>query len=392
MDRDRTLERARELAPRLRERAADCEALRRIPDESMKELREAGLLRALQPRRFGGSELDPWTFYEVVMEVSKACASTGWVLGVLGVHNWQLGLFPEAAQRDVWGDDPGVVISSSYAPTGKVARVDGGFRLSGRWSFSSGCDHCDWVFLGGVAPSEGPLPDMRTYLLPRGDYAIDDNWRVAGLCGTGSKDIVVEGAFVPEHRTHRFVDGFSLSSPGQAVNAGPLYRLPFGSVFSCAIAVPAIGAARGALELFRTQTRQRLSGLDGSKVVDDPAVQSRIADAAFEVDAARGALERDWRELAALADAGAGIPLAPRERTRADAARAVARAVHAVDRLFEASGGRAIFLDNPIQRVFRDVHAMRAHAFNNPDKAARLFGRFDLEPDAGQREPGDLLI
>src|SRR5262249_20457371 len=163
-------------------------------------------------------------------------------------------------------------------------------------------------------------------------------------------------------------------------------------VFSCAIAVPAVGAARGALELFRAQTRERLSGLDGSKVADNPAVQSCIADAAFEVDAARGALERDWRELTALAGGGAGIPLAPRVRTRADAARAVARAIHGVDRLFEASGGRAIFLDNPIQRVFRDVHAMRAHAFNNPDKAARQFGRFDLAPDAWPREPGDLLV
>ena len=392
MERNRYLERARELAPRLRERAPACEALRRLPDETMKELRESGLLRALQPRRFGGFELDPWTFYEAVMELAAACASTGWVLGVLGVHNWQLGLFPEAAQREVWGDDSSVQISSSYAPTGKVERVEGGFRLSGRWSFSSGCDHCDWVFLGGMAPAEGPIPDMRTFLLPRRDYAIDDTWRVAGLCGTGSKDIVVEDAFVPEHRTHRFLDGYTLQSPGQAVNSGPLYRLSFGCVFGCAIAVPAIGAARGALDLFRAQARDRVSGLDGSKSTDDPAVHARIADAAAEVDAAQSALERDWRELCARAEAGAGIPLAPRVRCRADAARSVARAVGAVDRLFEASGGRAIFLDNPIQRVFRDVHAMRAHAFNNPDKAARLFGRFDLAPDAGPREPGDLLI
>jgi 3-hydroxy-9,10-secoandrosta-1,3,5(10)-triene-9,17-dione monooxygenase len=392
VDRDRYLERARELVPRLRERAADCEALRRIPDESMKELREAGLLRALQPRRSGGYELDPWTFYESVMEIASACASTGWVLGVLGVHNWQLGLFPEAAQREVWGDDPGVAISSSYAPTGKVLRVEAGFRVSGRWSFSSGCDHCDWVFLGGVAPGEGTLPDVRTFLLPRRDYAIDDTWRVAGLAGTGSKDIAVEGAFVPEHRTHRMLDGYTCQSPGQAVNPGALYRLSFGAVFSSAIAVPAIGAARGALDLFRAQTRERLSGLDGARVADDPAVQAGIADAASELDAARGALERDWRELLALAEAGAGIPLAPRVRCRADGSRAVARAIHAVDRLFEASGGRAIFLDNPIQRVFRDVHAMRAHAFNNLDKAARLFGRFELAQGAWPREPGDLLV
>jgi len=391
LDPDRTLERARELAPRLRERAAACEALRRIPDETMKELRESGLLRALQPRRFGGHELDPWTFYEAVMEVAKACASTGWVLGVLGVHNWQLGLFPEAAQRDVWGDDPGVAISSSYAPTGKVERVEGGFRLSGRWSFSSGCDHCDWVFLGGVAPGEG-VPDMRTYLLPRRDYAIDDNWRVAGLCGTGSKDIVVEGAFVPEHRTHRFVDGFSLSSPGQSVNRGPLYRLPFGCVFGCAIAVPAIGAAEGALAHFTAATRKRVSAIPAGRPAEDAFVQARVADAASSTDGARAALHRDWQELLAYAEAGAGIPLPPRVRCRLDATQAVARGVHAVDRLFEASGGHAIFLDNPIQRIFRDVHAMRAHAINNPDKGARLFGRMQLAPDSPPTEIGDLFL
>jgi 3-hydroxy-9,10-secoandrosta-1,3,5(10)-triene-9,17-dione monooxygenase len=358
----------------------------------MKELREAGLLRALQPRRFGGFELDAWTFYQAVIEIAAACASTGWVLGVVGVHNWQLGLFAEQAQRDVWGDDSSVQISSSYAPTGQVEPVAGGFRLSGRWSFSSGCDHCDWVFLGGMVPAEGPIPDMRTFLLPRGDYAIDDTWHVAGLCGTGSKDIVVEGAFVPEHRTHRFLDGYTLSSPGQAVNPGPLYRLSFGAVFASAIAVPAIGAARGALDLFLAQTRSRVSSLGGAKSAEDPAVQARIADAAAEIDAAQAALERDWSELQAHAERGDGIPLRPRVRCRADAARAVARSIGAVDRLFEASGGRAIFLGNPMQRVFRDVHAMRAHAFNNPDVTARLLGRFELAPDAPPREPGDLLV
>ena len=311
---------------------------------------------------------------------------------MVGVHNWQLALFPEQAQRDVWGADSSVQVSSSYAPTGKVERVPGGFRVSGRWSFSSGCDHCEWVFLGGVAPGEGPLPDMRTYLLPRSDYRIDDNWRVAGLCGTGSKDIVVEGAFVPEHRTHRFVDGFMLKSPGQAVNDSPLYRLPFGCVFSSAIAVPAIGAAAGALQLFASSTRTRTSAVAGGKAAEDPFCHARLADAASQIDAAREALRRDWRELGALAEAGQGIPLGPRVRTRFDAGNAVARGVHAVDRLFEASGGRAIFLDNPIQRVFRDVHAMRAHAINNPDRAARLFGRFELSPDAKPTDAADLFV
>jgi 3-hydroxy-9,10-secoandrosta-1,3,5(10)-triene-9,17-dione monooxygenase len=392
MDREQYLGRVRALVPALRERALACEALRRLPDETLEDFQANGLLRALQPKSFGGFELDPWTFYQGVMEVSSACASSGWVLGVVGVHDWQLGLFAEQAQRDVWGEDTSVQISSSYAPTGKAERVAGGFRLSGRWSFSSGCDLCDWVFLGAVAPGDEPVPDVRTFLLPRRDYVIDDNWRVSGLCGTGSKDIVVGDAFVPEYRTHRMVDGFRCKSPGQSLNGGPLYRLSFGCMFSNAIAVPAIGAARGALELFRTQTRSRVSPLDRSKIAEDPAVQSRVADAAAEIDAAYAALERDWRELWAYAEAGAGIPLPPRVRCRADSSRAVARCVRAVDRLFEAAGGRAIFLDNPLQRVFRDVHAMRAHAFLNPDKGARLFGRFDLAPESPPSDPADLLI
>jgi 3-hydroxy-9,10-secoandrosta-1,3,5(10)-triene-9,17-dione monooxygenase len=387
MNREQYLERVRSLVPTLRERAPACEALRRLPDETIKDYQSLGLLRALQPKSFGGFELDPWTFYEGVMEVASACASSGWVLGVVGVHNWQLGLFPEQAQRDVWGEDTSVQISSSYAPTGKVERVDGGFRLSGRWSFSSGCDLCEWVFLGGVAPGDGRSPTCaRSWCAAR--CAIDDNWHVAG-CAARQQGHRARGRFVPEHRTHRMVDGFC-AEPGASAEPRPLYRLSFGCTFSNAIAVPAIGARACARRSRRT--RSRVSAIDRSKVADDPAVQARVADAAAEIDAAYGALQRDWRELWAFAEAGNGIPIAPRVRCRADASRAVARCVQAVDRMFEAGGGRAIFLDNPLQRAFRDVHARRAHAFLNPDKAARLFGRHDLAPDSPPTDPGDLLI
>ena len=276
-----------------------------------------------------------------------------------------------------------MLISSSYAPTGRVERTDGGFRLSGRWSFSSGCDLCSWVFLGGLVPdSDAPAPDMRTFLVPRSDYEIDDVWHVAGLCGTGSKDIVIEDAFVPEHRTLGFREAFELRSPGLAVHSAPLYRIPFGSIFSYAIAAPAIGAAQGALELFREQSRSRYSKLDLSKVSEDPFAQLRLAEAAAEVDDARDRLRSNFDALMGLVRADQPIPLERRTRCRWDAANAVATGVHAVDRLFAASGGRAIFLDNPIQRAFRDVHAMRAHAINNPEKAAQVFGRseFGLPP------------
>src|SRR5947199_5695550 len=246
------LGRVRALLPAIRERASRAEQLRRLPDETFADFQEAGVLRAMQPKRYGGFEIDPGIFYQAVGEVAAVCGSTGWIFAVMGAHNWHLALFPPQAQEDVWGEDDSIQLSTSLAPTGSVERVDGGFRLSGRWSFSSGCDFCQWVVLGGLAPpvEPGGPPDARTFLLPHSDYVIDDNWHVMGLCGTGSKDIVVEKAFVPEYRTLSYLDTFHLRHPGAAVNDGPLFRLPFGVVFPYALVAPAIGVALGALQHF----------------------------------------------------------------------------------------------------------------------------------------------
>jgi len=378
------LDRVRALLPTLRERALDAERLRRLPDETFKDFQQAGLFRCLQPRRFDGYELDPGTFYQAIMDVGAVCGSSAWILGIVGVHNWHLALFPPRAQEDVWGEDTSIQLSTSLAPTGTVERVDGGFRLRGRWSFSSGCDFCQWAVLGGMVPpvNAGEPPDARTFLVPRQDYAIEDNWYVMGLCGTGSKDLVVEDAFVPEYRTHSYRDAFYLMNPGAVVNDAPLYRLPFGLVFPAGLASPAIGVARGALETFREQATTRVSARDRARVAEDPFIQFRLAEAAAEVDAARERLLGNFAEMMRLVCAGKEIPLTQRARYRWDAAKATDWSVRAVDRLFEASGGGGIFLNNPIQRAWRDVHAMRAHAGNNPERAAAVFGRseFGLPP------------
>lgn len=381
---DEYLERVRALVPVLRERAVHAEQLRRLPDETFEDFQEAGLFRCLQPKRYGGYELDPPTFYQAVMDVGAVCGSSAWILGVIGVHNWHLALFPPGAQEDVWGEDTSIQLSTSFAPTGAVERVDGGFRLRGRWSFSSGCDFCHWAVLAGIATpvTPGEPPDMRTFLVPRRDYTIDDNWHVMGLCGTGSKDIVVADAFVPEYRTHSFRDAFHLTNPGLVVNDGPLYRLPFGIVFPNCLAAPAIGVALGALATFREQAKTRVSARDQSRVAEDPFIQFRLAEAAAEVSAARDRLLANFAAMMRLVRAGEEIPLTERARYRWDAAKATDWSMRAVDRLLEASGGRGIFLGNPIQRAWRDVHAMRAHAGNNPEKAAAIFGRseFGLPP------------
>ena len=377
------LDRVRALLPRLRERAPQAERLRRLPDETFADFQQAGLFRALQPKRYGGYELDPSVFYQAVVEVGTVCGSSGWVLGVIGVHNWHLAIFPPQAQEDVWGEDTSVQLSTSLAPTGTVEQVAGGYRLNGRWSFSSGCDFCQWAVLGGMAPVEsGQPPEDRVFLVPRRDYVIDDNWHVMGLCATGSKDIVVDDAFVPEYRTHSYLDAFHLRHPGNTVNDAPLYRLPFGLIFPYGITAPAIGAAMGALEAFREQSCKRVNLRDQSRVVEDPFIQHRLAEAAAEIGAARDRMLGNFAEMMRLARAGEEILLSDRARYRWDSGKAIDWSVKAVDRLFEASGGRGIFLDNPIQRAWRDVHAMRAHAGNNPERAAFVFGRseFGLPP------------
>lgn len=374
------LERVRALLPAIRKRAPEAERLRRLPDETFKDFQETGLFRCLQARRYEGYELHPTTFFRTILDLSAVCGSTGWIFGVLGVHNWQLSLFPLRAQEDVWGEDTSIQISSSYAPTGNIEPVAGGFRVSGRWAFSSGCDHCQWVFLGGIVPrgrDDAPT-DMRTFLLPRRDYDIDDNWYVAGLSGSGSKTIVVADAFVPEHRTHAFTDARDGTSPGLTHNPAPLYRIPFACLFSHAVSAPAIGVAHGALNTFREQAAERITKLDNRKVAEDPFTHYRLADAATIIEAVRTRLLRSFDELMADVQAGRDMALARRARYRWEAASAVHASVQAVDRLFEASGGRAIFLDNPLQRAFRDVHAMRAHGANNPERAASVLGQFEF--------------
>jgi 3-hydroxy-9,10-secoandrosta-1,3,5(10)-triene-9,17-dione monooxygenase len=378
------LQRVRALLPALRERAAHAEQLRRLPDETVADFQEAGLFRCLQPKRYGGFELDPGILYQAIIEIGAVCGSSAWVLGVIGIHNWHLGLFAPEAQDDVWGKDTSIQLSTSLAPTGTVERADRGFRLRGRWSFSSGCDFCHWAVLGGIVPplEKDAPPDARTFLVPRSDYVIDDTWYTVGLCGTGSKDLVVDNAFVPEYRTHSYRDAFYLTNPGAVVNDAPLYRLPFGLVFPACIGSPAIGVALGALAAFRAQTTTRISPRDKSRVAEDPFAQFALAEAAAEVTAARDSLLANFAEAMRLVRAGSEIPLAKRARYRWDTAKATDRSVRAVDRLFEASGGRGIFLDNPIQRAWRDVHAIRAHAGNNLEKAAFVFGRseFGLPP------------
>lgn len=383
---NKVLDRVRDLLPAIGERAVTAEQERRVPAETIRELTEAGVFRMLQPSRFGGAEESPVAFYEVIRTIATVCPSTAWVSSVLGAHPWQLALFDPRAQQDVWGEDPDTLVSSSYAPTGKLTPVDGGFEMSGRWSFSSGCDHADWAFLGAVVPNDKGGADYLTVLVPRADYRIEDVWHVSGLSGTGSNDIIVEKAFIPAYRTYSAADQSALVGPGQEVNTAALYRISFASVFSNTITAPIIGAAQGAYEshLQRQRERVRLS-YGGQKVADDPFAQVRIARAASEIDAAILQQERNISEQLRYAEAGEEIPYELRLRTRRDQVRGTERAIYAIDLLFENSGGHSIRKPNVIERNWRDAHAGNAHVINDVERALAMYGQGEMGVEVTER-------
>jgi 3-hydroxy-9,10-secoandrosta-1,3,5(10)-triene-9,17-dione monooxygenase len=365
------IDKAHALAPVLRERAFDAELARRIPDETMSDLKAAGLFRALQPALYGGYEFDPQVFMEISMILGSACPSTGWVYAVVGVHNWQLALMPKQAQDDVWGTDQDTLISSSYTPRGNVEIVEGGYRLSGRWSFSSGSDHCEWAMLGGAATdSEGKVRRL-CFLLPRTDYVVEDVWFMAGLKATGSNDVVVDGAFVPEYRTHPF-------TTGSVTSDAPGYLLPFGNVFSFGITAPLIGAAQGALDEHIAWTVERTRITRGSRVAEEPFSQARVAEAASDIDAARLQMMRDLDDMMVLARDGKEIPVELRARGRLDQVRATQLSASAVDRVFTNSGGRVLNERNPIQRAWRDIHAGSLHNSNVPEPILMAYGAMEF--------------
>ncbi len=368
------LARAREMVPRLAERAADAEHSRSIPAETIADFKQAGLFRVIQPKRYGGYELDPGVFFDIQMTLAEGCMSSGWVYGVVAVHNWQLALFDARAQEDVWANDSSVLIASSYMPQGQVERVDGGFRFSGRWGFSSGVDHANWLFLGGMLSSKSGVPDYRTFLVPRSDARIHDNWHTVGLKGTGSKEVVIESAFVPEYRTHRAIDGFAGTSPGLSANPAALYRLPFGQIFVRAVSSASIGALQGALSTFREYGSKRVSVNDMGRTAEDPAAELAAADAALAIDDMKLALHRNFAAMMATMRRGEALDVNDRIHYRYQSAAVAGRCAEHIDRLFHACGGQGIYTDNPIGRFFVDIHAARLHYANNPDKFGRNYG------------------
>ena len=364
------------LLPELRGRAAEVEQRGMVPDDIIRSLAAAGVFRALQPRQWGGLELDLAAYYEGMIRLASACASTGWVASVVGVHPWHAALFAPEAQRELWGDNPDAMMSTSLAPVGQVERASGGYRLTGRWPFSSGVDHCGWVVLGGTAPDETGGGVYRTFLVPRQDYTIDqESWKVTGLAGTGSKAVILPGVFVPEHRTHSIVDNYNGTDPGLAINDRPYYRLPWRLVFGYCIAAPAAGAAVGALEAFIAGNRDRHSAHGAQPVARNPAVHRPLARALAVVGMVRQRMSATWTELQALADAGRTVPYERRTQAFYEATLVHDACSDVVYHLMGVNGGRTMNADAALQRYFRDLLAMRNHPAANIEMSSGLYAQ-----------------
>lgn len=384
--REELLGRANDLAPKLRERAQQAEDIGRLPDETVRDFHDTGLFRAFQPAGVGGSELDLGDLVELGDIVGRACGSSAWNLTNLSSHHWMLGLFPGRVQDEIWNESLDTLIATSFVfPAGKARRTEGGFTISGHWPFCSGVDHCDWSMLGGMVlpEEEGGKPEMRVFLLHRSQYEIIDNWQVSGLSGTGSKDIDVPETFVPDYRTVSVEDLRTGDTPGAKINTGPLFRVPMFAVFPYVLSGTALGIAQGAWDDHVGALRKKVSSFTGAKVGDFQAVQIAVGEAAAEIDAARLIMRTHTADAMEIARRGEQPDMERKVRYRRDGAWSVKLCVNAVDRINRLAGGGGLYLRNPIQRHFRDVHAVAAHISFNMDVAGTTFGRvaLGLPPD-----------
>jgi 3-hydroxy-9,10-secoandrosta-1,3,5(10)-triene-9,17-dione monooxygenase len=352
--------RARAMIPVLAKRSLQGRRERRVPDETIADMQRAGFFRVLQPKRWGGYEMDLVTFYDVQLALAEGDMSTGWIYGVSGVHPWFMALLDERAAEEVWGDDTSTLICSSLMPAGEAVAVDDGFRLSGRWRYASCCDHCDWALLGAmVAAADGP-PDGRIFLLPRQEYQSIDTWQVSGLQATGSWDVVVDDAFVPSHRSQRMVDNFNLRGPGQAVNTSSLYRLPFGQIFVRGISTAALGALQRMHDALLDYGRTRVTRA-GGRSAENPFVQLLCAETAAAIDEMKSVLHRNFRNLHAYAARGETPPIEERVQYKFQSTAVTERCTILAMRIFKATGAAGLSEDLPFGGILADLMAGRQH-------------------------------
>jgi 3-hydroxy-9,10-secoandrosta-1,3,5(10)-triene-9,17-dione monooxygenase len=377
--RDEAVALAQALVPQLRTRARQADNDRKVPAENIAALKASGLIRLTAPKAFGGSQLGLGALFEAVAEVGSGCGSTGWVYGVFAGHNWMLSLFPVEAQREIFGDPDALVASVVRLGGNPARRGAGGFEFEGAFGkFCSGVDHANWIMAGAsVVDQETGSRDQRYFLIPKSEFEVVDDWFTVGLRGTGSKSLKLARAFVPEHRACSFADMVKGNAPGSAFHDSPVYRMPIPQILRFHLSGTPIGIARGALNAFSEIAGKKLADLSEGEAAEQGALFARLSNAAADIDSAVALLLRDAAEIDRTEN-GSLTPRFDRARYMRDIAYAVNKCRHAINSLYEAGGGSAIYDSVDLQRIWRDMNSAAAHNAFMRDKVDTAFGRAAL--------------
>ena len=375
-DHDEVMRRVAGISPTLARNAAACAAARQLVPESMRSMVAAGMFRISEPARVGGYELPLRTLAAAVTGLSEACSSSGWVLMVMGAHHFCLGHFPQTAQDAVFGGGADGLVAGTLAWQGSATPIAGGHRIDGRWQFCSGVDHANWVMLG-CADIETRAPLVHV-VVPRSQIIIDDTWHVMGLQGTGSKDVVAQGVFVPLERSVDTRAMMTGSSPYARDHSTNLYRVAAESMLSLSVATAVLGVARHALVRFVERTLERRAIPSGTSKSEYAPTQIRLAESSAEIRAAELTIH-DSLDLLEKVAAGSAIPnIEYRARVKWQAAYSAELCRRSVERLFAGSGAHGVYLSNSLQALLRDVQVGAQHASIDFDSAAESYGKMRL--------------
>lgn len=389
-DRPTLLERARAIAPGIAERAAETEKQRHVHEDSLRDLMESGLARALQAKVYGGEEANPADFFLAAAEVSRACASTGWIMMLLGVHSWEMAHMSKELNEEIFGVEPTTLISSSYNMQGnKAVRVEGGFRLSGTWRSSSGIHHAKWVVLG--ADIAGEVTPYNLFL-PIEDVTVIDDWFTVGLNGTGSRTVVVDDVFVPDHRTIDRGILYSGFGPGLKEFTAPLYRVPHAHIYTTVSAAPALGTGWRFLDEY--SNAYGVSKTVSRSIEGDKLILTRIAEARGALSAAETVTVARLQEAYDAAVRGEELSTLDIAQGMYDIAQNGKAGMSVVSSLYPTLRPHAVYSSNIMQRLYRDLIVAREHGTSNSDAQAEtlalielgLLGGHVLFPPANVRE------
>jgi len=379
LDRALLLERAKALVPTLRERAPECDRLRRLPDETRADLRGAGLNRILQPARYGGAEAPFSGMVEILTTIGSGCGSTAWCLAQYIGHDFMVAQWPARAQDEIWDQDPQSLVAGILIPSlGRAEKVRGGYRLSGHWPFASGVTACDWCILSGLVRRASGEPEERYFLVPQGKFETIDTWDAIGLCGSGSHDIRVEELFVPSHLTLPIRHLKGGESPGRKLHRAPLYRSPSYMTFGILISSASVGIAEGLVRDYVEHARSRVTLMSGEAHLAQTTQHIRISRATMMVEAAKALLHQNCAAIMAVLEAGDVPTDEQRAHYRAAGTYAGHLAFEAANVIWDAEGGRGVYLENPVGRGYRDLCAASRHMTHNWDLNGATHGRARL--------------